>query len=129
MKKTFYIASPFQNKEAVQQLARYLESRDMRWVHDHDWTAQEKGLMEAPREKRVAWGMMDMRGAVAADLFVLLLEGKPSAGAHAELGARWTAGKEIYIIRGNGSRHLFHDLPGVTEYPDVESFVFSVFGP
>ena len=128
MRTTFYIASPFGNFPQVRQFADFLIEKGWRWANNHNWTLErftEARPMDHPFWP--SWAVGDMKAAMAADVFVLLLAGKTTAGAHAEFGARWGAGRSVHAIRQDGERHLFHTLPGIVWHDTVEDFLSHMF--
>lgn len=123
MRPSFYIASPETNRAGAAELADYLASQGWRWSLNHDWT--KVVAKDFPRDAPALPGLAaaDVKSACAADLFVLLLSGKPSAGATGEYTARWAVGREVHIIRNDADWHLFHVLPGVIEHATTEDFL------
>ena len=123
MRRTFYIASPEHNRAGAAQLADYLVSQGWRWSVNHDWTKfiAKDYAQDDPALPGLA--ATDVQSALAADLFVLLLKDKPSAGATGEYTARWAGGREIHIIRNGADWHLFHVLPGVIEHATTDDFL------
>ena len=125
MKTTFYVASPYRNRVEVQFLADILRERGLVWANDQDWTVLYRNIpdthVEAPK-----LATEDVLAAIAADLFVLLLSGNPTAGATAEMVARWSHGRTCHMIWRNEQTHLFHRLPGLVVHRSIEDFVGSV---
>lgn len=130
MKKTFYVATSWTNKDQAAEVADYLKAtRGMRWANEHDWTKVEVGGTSREDPMAPLKSYMDISGAVSCDLFVILLKDPLTVGCHAELGARVGAGKEAHLVRqGADSWHLFHDHPNIVHHDTVEDFIRYTFG-
>ena len=98
------------------------------WADKHDWTLDVDKVEPVDPDTRATWAVKDIHAALNADVFVLLLKDKASAGAHGEMTARWAAHRCVYGIRQGGDSHLFHSLPGITWYETVEDFIQAWFG-
>jgi len=130
MQTTFYIASPFINRFAVREFASVLIEKGWCWSDNHDWTL--KSFAEGPDKSDPfwnSWAVRDMHAALSADVFILLLKDKTSAGAHGELCARWALHRPIFAIRQGGDDHLFHKLPGIVWFDTIEEWMQATFGP
>ncbi len=123
MRPTFYVASPEHNRDGAAELADYLVSQGWRWSLNHDWTSIVAKEFAQDDPSLPAIAAADVKSALAADLFVLLLKDAPSAGATGEFTARWASGREIHIIRNGAKWHLFHVLPGVIEHETTDDFL------
>ena len=129
---TFYIASAWLNRTAVQALAKVLRSKGLRWWGAHDWTIANGGKDYDLPPPDVAGQQvaLDLMAAAGADLFVLLLSRYPTCGAWAELGARLMAVDEScspaaahVIVPADADDHLFLYHPDVTRWNTTAAFL------
>jgi len=126
--QTFYIASPYRNHERANELALELERRGLRWALNHNWTKIEfEATLSEHSELWPTLASLDVQAAIAADLFILLLEGAPSPGATAEMTARWSHHREVHmVVPGGAKTHLFHKLPGIIIWGSEDDILSSL---
>lgn len=125
MRRTFYVATSFTNREQAQKVAHYLQDKGMRWVYNHDWTLEESAPQGDPKTALLM--LRDLQSAVGADIFVLLLKSPLTIGAHVELGARLGVNKEAHlVVQGTTDWHPFHDHPGVVRHDDLDAFINAI---
>jgi len=74
-----------------------------------------------------AWSVQDMRAALTADVFIMVLNQVIPPDLHAKYGARWAANRPIHGVR-QGAVGEIMDLPGITWFPSVDEFVQAMFG-
>lgn len=98
--KTFYISCSSKHRDLVLRVASALERMGLEWHSDWCWPVRFVAI-EANRDEWQPATETDLRCAVEADLFVLLVTPDTAAsfGAGAELGARWAKGGYAHIIR------------------------------
>lgn len=88
--KKFYVASSFQNKEAVRFISEQLKNKG--FVQTYDWAKNNRA---STIEELKEIGQKEKKAVMEADfLIVLLPAGK---GSHIELGIALGQGKRIYL--------------------------------
>lgn len=127
MTTTFYVASPWSNKKAAGELAVCLvSSLRWRWANNWDWTVHEPwDHNKHTDDVACAIAARDISGAVAADVFVLLLDKKHEGsgrGSYAEFGARVGTNQEAYVILNGESGHPFWKHPCAIVHDTTASF-------
>lgn len=119
-----YVASSFEQKEATKQAHELLE----RAGHEItlDWTTHKWLNGEDDDQKEVLYreyAVADVEGVMAADVFILLLGERKSAGAHIELGIALGAMKRIFLVGEIKDETLFYWHPRVEKVKETNSIV------
>lgn len=114
----FYIASSFQNKYLVREVAERL--RETGWEHTYDWTKNERATNCAELREI---GEAEKQAIRESDVFLLLLHG--GNGSHTELGMAIAWNKKIYMHHKNSRLETtFYHLPEVNVFQgELEHFV------
>lgn len=114
----FYIASSFQNKYLVTEVATKL--RVAGWKHTYDWTKNKKATNAAKLQEI---GEAEKQAIEESDVFLLLLDG--GNGSHTELGMALAWNKKIYMYHENNPlQTTFYHLPEVNVFRgEIDDFV------
>lgn len=118
-----YVAASFEQKEEAKKLHNVLTNAGH--TITLDWTTH-KLLADAPNIEVLSrqYAIDDVEGVMAADVYVLILGERKSAGSHIELGIALGANiKHIYILGEVKDFTLFYKHPRVKNLLDVESLI------
>jgi hypothetical protein len=118
-----YVASKFENKQAVRVAQRMLVANGHEITFD--WTVHDSTLIPlAERERYLKeCAMNDLHGVIEADAILLLCHPNMK-GAYVELGAALAMGRRILVVAPDlTSTNIFFHLPCVEVYDTVENAV------
>lgn len=119
MNPKFYVASSFQNLEAVQFVSGQLQNRG--YVQTYDWTKNNRA---STIEDLKEIGQEEKKAVMKADfLIVLLPAGK---GSHIELGIALGQGKRIYLYSQNNEVSNFETTSTFYHLSEVEIVIGSI---
>jgi nucleoside 2-deoxyribosyltransferase len=118
-KMKFYIASSFDNKEAVRALASFLIKEG--FTQTYDWTKNERAVT---LEDLARIGEEEKNAVISADFFILLLPG--GKGSHVELGIALALGKRIYIYSPEDEVNDFATATTFYHVSNVKRFTGSI---
>jgi hypothetical protein len=120
MSTTFHIAaSP--GVERVRDLTDFLLSKKWRWSNSHD-------ALTRPLILDKAWSVQDMRAALTADVFIMVLGLEVPPDVHAKYGARWATHRSIHGVRLDDTVGKLMDLPGVIWFDSIDDYAQATFG-
>ena len=94
-----------------------------RWINlrDGDYPEYSAETLNSDPQSFSAYAETDIADIHAADTIVSFTGGGGKGGRHVEFGLGIALGKRLVVI---GPReHVFHTLPQVEQYPDLESFL------
>jgi len=137
----FYIASRFDNKEAVLQIYEKLKEKGHE-VHK-DWTVHQPFYPYSSDPHRCAkYSEEDVKGAMDCDVFVLLADEKavsensPNMHSHGrgmfiELGAAISSfllrgSPKVFVIGPDNDKSIFHFHHAVTRFDTIEEVLDSL---
>ena len=122
-----YLAARYSRKKEIKALIPILLAHNIlttsRWLHE---TASENATLDqfTPAFCRQTAGI-DLDDIDNSDTFVFFAEdpkiGTPRGGRHVEFGYALARGKRMVVI--GGQENIFHYLPEVVHYSDVQSFL------
>lgn len=120
-----YVASKFENYEAVREAVHFVKSLGHEVTHD--WTATDEfGADGKPGNSNGDLSLEDQQRHAAADFLgvrradCLLLLGHPAmCGGMVEFGVALALGKPIAVVAPERCFTIFYTLPGVTTHVDV----------
>lgn len=115
----FYVASSFQNVEAVQFVSGQLKNKG--YVQTYDWTKNKRA---STIEDLKEIGQEEKKAVMEADfLIVLLPAGK---GSHIELGIALGQGKKIYLYSQNNEVSNFETTSTFYHLSEVDIVIGTI---
>lgn len=112
----FYLASGFQNKQAVNYVSEKLIEAGC--VHTYDWTKNDRALT---LEELKLIGEAEKNAILAADVVIILLPG--GKGSHIELGIAMGQGKKIFLYSADEKVNDFETTSTFYHLPEVEQVI------
>ncbi|MEO4054888.1 nucleoside 2-deoxyribosyltransferase [Solibacillus sp. CAU 1738] len=117
--KKFYVASSFQNIEAVRFVSEHLKNKG--YVQTYDWTKNKRA---SHIKELKAIGQAEKKSVIEADfLIVLLPAGK---GSHIELGIALGLGKKIFLYCLNNEVINFETTSTFYHLSEVEIVIGTI---
>lgn len=115
----FYIASSFENKDAVKYVSTKLKNKG--FIHTYDWTKNDRAsTLEDLREV----GQKEKSAVLEADILVVLLPA--GKGSHIEFGIALGQGKKIFLYSQNEEVNDFETTSTFYHLPEVEIYIGSL---
>ncbi len=111
--KKFYVASSFQNAEAVRFVSEQLTKKG--YVQTYDWTKNKRA---STIEDLKNIGQEEMQSVIEADFVIVLLPA--GKGSHIELGIALGLGKKIFLYSPNNEVHHFEKTSTFYHVSEVE---------
>ena len=124
-----YLAAQYPRRSEMLELAEVLWKHGVlvrsRWLHE--LVPPDRPLGELSPTFCVETARADLEDIDACHTLVFFSEdplvGIPRGGRHVEFGYALAKGKRIVVI--GGQENIFHFLPHIVHYPDVDSFLES----
>ena len=124
-----YLASRYSRRSEMQHIANVLEGIGCeitsRWINGNHQISDEGLSIEAKQEERIRFAVEDMEDLLAANCCIAFSEtprGTNSRGGrHVEFGI--ALGNCMRCIVIGPRENVFHCLPEVEWYPDLEAFL------
>lgn len=133
---TFYIASSIKNIPTVQQYAKDLQERGLRWCNNYAWASfeevvEQEGLLlntVGGDNTLVAMASRDIAGAVGCSVFVAVMcPDFTQRGSFVELGARLGHYREAHIVLNGYKDMFFFRHPNVITHATWKDFMLAMF--
>ncbi|MFJ7934923.1 nucleoside 2-deoxyribosyltransferase [Sporosarcina sp. NPDC096371] len=112
----FYVASGFQNKEAVHFVSENLIEAGH--IHTYDWTKNERA---STLEELKAIGEEEKNAILASDVVIVLLPA--GKGSHIELGIALGRGKKIFLYSADEKVNDFDTTTTFYHLQEVEQVI------
>lgn len=112
----FYLASSFQNKQAVNYVSEKLIEAG--YVHTYDWTRNDRA---STLEELKVIGEAEKNAILASDVVIVLLPG--GKGSHIELGIALGRGKKIFLYSADERVNDFDTTSTFYHLSEVEQVI------